>query len=83
MEKEEWYEDYEEYDKKEKIYLSVKYRRAINRIFREYSGINKIPHPEVDNLYQRIRSAIIVKFHLKPYDPKASKKRRRITDRPT
>ncbi len=40
--------------------LSKKYRRSMNRIFREQIGSKKyIPHPEADNSYERFRSSII------------------------
>ena len=51
-------------DQQEDIELefSVKYKRGINRIYREIIGLNEIPHPEADTLFERIRSAVIVKF---------------------
>ncbi len=56
---------------------SVRFKRAMNRIFREVGGFSKIPHPEVDNWFQRIRSRLIVKFHLKPYDAERAYRGRR------
>ena len=57
---------------------SVRFKRGMNRIFREIGGVSKIPHPEVDNWFQRTRSWFIVKLHLKPYTPKfANKKTKR------
>ena len=43
------------------------FKIKMNRIFREYAGIKKVPHPEVDNLYERIRSGIIRIFFLIKY----------------
>lgn len=39
--------------------FSKKFKKRMNRLFREQAGIKKIPHPEVDNLYERIRSWVI------------------------
>ena len=44
---------------------TVTHRRNMNRLFREKVGSKKIPHPEVDTLYERIRSWLVVKLHLK------------------
>lgn len=35
------------------------FKRKLNRLFRERVGTNKIPHPEVDNAYERVRSCFI------------------------
>ncbi|MBQ8403559.1 MAG: hypothetical protein IJX55_03930 [Clostridia bacterium] len=40
----------------EKIEPSDRYKRGINRIFRERHGIKNIPYPEVDNAFERTRS---------------------------
>lgn len=39
--------------------FSDRFKIRMNQVFREQAGIKKIPHPEVDNLYERIRSGII------------------------
>ena len=39
--------------------FSDRFKIRMNRIFREQAGIKNIPHPEVDNLYERVRSGII------------------------
>ena len=44
--------------------FSDRFKIRMNRIFREQAGIKKIPHPEVDNLYERVRSNIIRAFLL-------------------
>ena len=43
----------------EKVTFSHRYKIRINRVFREYGGIKRIPYPEVDNLFERIRSKIV------------------------
>jgi len=45
--------------------FSTKHKKRINRIFREISGIDRIPYPEVDTAFERIRSTIIRKFYKK------------------
>ena len=47
------------------IVFSKKAKRRMNRIFREIAGIEKIPYPEADNLFERARSWLIVKFSKK------------------
>lgn len=39
---------------------SISFRRKINRLFRERIGIKTVPHPEVDNAYEHIRSRIVI-----------------------
>ena len=39
--------------------FSENFKLKMNRVFREQAGIKNIPHPEVDNLYERIRSSIV------------------------
>lgn len=39
--------------------FSDRFKIRMNRVFREQAGIKNIPHPEVDNLYERVRSRII------------------------
>lgn len=39
--------------------LSNRFKRKMNRVFREEVGTKKIPHPEVDNIFERIRSGIV------------------------
>lgn len=39
--------------------LSVRARKRLNRLFREVVGSSNIPHPEVDNHYELIRSKIV------------------------
>lgn len=44
--------------------FSNDFKKKMNRVFREYAGIKEIPHPEVDNLYEKIRSGIVRSFIL-------------------
>ena len=39
-----------------------KFKRKMNRLFREEAGSKKIPHPEADNIFERVRSGIICFF---------------------
>jgi len=43
---------------------SIRFKRKMNRVFREQIGLlDKIPHPEVDNLFEQYRSKLI--YHLR------------------
>lgn len=44
---------------KEKIKISNKHKRKMNRIFREKIGSENIPFPEVDSLFKRFKSGMI------------------------
>ena len=39
--------------------FSDRFKIRMNRVFRKQEGIKNIPHPEVDNFYERVRSGII------------------------
>ena len=54
--------DFDYYESLPAPEISVKGRKRINRIFREIFGSSKIPHPEVDNFYERIRSFFVRKI---------------------
>lgn len=44
-----------------------KFKRKMNRLFREELGSKNIPHPEADNVCERVRSGIICFFkRIKP-----------------
>lgn len=49
----------------EPVVFSKKTKRRMNRIFREIAGIEKIPYPEADNIFERAHSWLIVKFSKK------------------
>lgn len=38
--------------------FSNHFKRKMNRLFREEAGIENIPHPEVDNIWECMRSRI-------------------------
>lgn len=44
--------------------VSKKFKKRINRLFREQLGIKCIPHPEVDNAFERTRSCLIHRLHV-------------------
>ncbi len=52
-------EKYETYKEHENVNFSDRFKRKINRIFREHVGIKNIPHPEVDNFYEKSRGRIV------------------------
>ena len=40
--------------------FSIHFKRKMNRVFREQVGLlDKIPHPEADNLFEKYRSTMI------------------------
>lgn len=43
----------------EDLFQDAKFKRKMNRLFRERLGITKIPHPEVDSAYERMRSRFV------------------------
>lgn len=53
--------------------ISVRGRKRINRIFREVFGSSRIPHPEVDNIYERTRSFFARKIKILKYKVKNAK----------
>ena len=54
---------------------SKRYRRCMNRIFREHVGAS-IPFPEVDNLYERIRSRLVIKLKINEFLDRREARRR-------
>lgn len=50
------------FDSEEELPLSNRFRKKMNRVFREEVGVNYAYYPEVDNFYERIRSKIIRKY---------------------
>ncbi len=56
--------DFEYYESLPPPKLSVKARKRLNRMFREIIGSSNIPHPEVDNCYERIRSYLVRKINV-------------------
>ena len=48
--------DMEYYESLPQPEISTRGRKNLNRFFREIVGSSNIPHPEVDNSYERMRS---------------------------
>lgn len=46
-------------DKEADVEFSDRFKRRMNRLFRERAGFKKAMHPEVDNWYERTRSRIV------------------------
>lgn len=42
---------------------SKRFKVKMNRLFREQVGGNYIPHPEVDNWFERTRSSAVVRWN--------------------
>lgn len=55
--------DLEYYESLPEPDYSVRHRRKMNRFFREQIKSTNIPHPEVDNFYERTRSRFIIKIN--------------------
>ena len=58
------FDDDEDYSLLLKPEISIRGRKKINRIFREFFGSSRIPHPEVDNAYERTRSKFVRKINI-------------------
>ena len=48
----------------EPIEVSHRHKIRMNRIFRERVGGKFLPYPEVDNLFEKARSWVVIKLHL-------------------
>ena len=48
----------------ESIEVSHRHKIRMNRIFRERVGGKFLPYPEVDNLFEKVRSWVVIKLHL-------------------
>ena len=53
--------DFEE--KNEMMPFSRRHKIRMNRFFRERVGTSSLPYPEADNLFERIRSRIVIKLN--------------------
>ena len=60
-----------------------RYKIQMNRLFRERVGGSFIPYPEVDNLYERLRSYFIIKFKIDDFSDRRQKRRRRYKKKRT
>jgi hypothetical protein len=56
---------------------SMRHKIRMNRIFRENVGGSFLPFPEVDCLYERVRSKIVVKLNINEFIEKHEKRRRK------
>ena len=65
--KHELHEDFDEIDipQNEEIKYSFRHKIRMNRLFRDEIGSTRLPFPEADNFYERIRSKIVVKLKVK------------------
>ena len=66
----------EEIDDTEVHQPSKRYKIRMNRLFRERVGSSLLPFPEVDCVYERIRSKIVVKLKVNELLDKCKKRRR-------
>ena len=48
----------------ESIEVSHRHKIRMNRIFRERVGGKFLPNPEVDTLFEKVRSWVVIKLHL-------------------
>lgn len=48
----------------EPIEVSHRHKVRMNRLFRERVGSKFLPFPEVDNLFEKVRSWVVKKLHL-------------------
>ena len=46
---------------------SRRHKIRMNRLFRERVGSSNLPFPEVDNIYERIRSKIVIKLKINEF----------------
>lgn len=56
--------------------ISVKEKRNANALFREEIGIDKLPHPEADNSFERFRSAFYLRYPRYPWMSRLHKSRK-------
>ena len=50
--------------KDEDVEFSDRFKVRMNRMFREQAGITRVPYPEVDTWFERVRSALMRKILL-------------------
>ena len=51
-------------DNTEPVEVSHRHKIIMNRLFRERVGGKFLPYPEVDNLFEKARSWVVIKLHL-------------------
>ena len=59
--------DFEDVNDEDIFPPSKRHRIRMNRIFRERVGGVFLPFPEVDNIYERIRSWLVIKFNINEF----------------
>ena len=69
---------YEEDKEIQEFLESKKHKRNMNAFFREDVGMWKVPHPEVDNGFERLRSKIFLKNKKLYWVSRLYKRRKRI-----
>ncbi len=55
---------------------SRRHKIRMNRLFREHVGGSFLPFPEADNLYERLRSRLIIKFKINEFLDRREERRR-------
>ncbi len=55
---------------------SRRHKIRMNRLLRERCGSSRLPFPEVDNLYERVRSKIVVKLKINEFLDHCKERRR-------
>ena len=59
------------------IQPSKRHKIRMNRIFRERVGGSFLPFPEVDNLYEKIRSKLVIKFKINELRDRREERKRK------
>ena len=59
------------------IIHSRRYKIRMNRVFRERIGGSYLPFPEEDNIYEKIRSKLVIKLKINEFFDALKKRRRR------
>ena len=57
---------------------SKRHKIRMNRLFRERVGGSFLPFPEEDNLYERVRSKLVIKLKINEFFDRREKRRRAI-----
>ena len=59
---------------------SKRHKIRMNRLFRERAESSRIPFPEADNLYERVRSKLVTKFKINEiFDRRKERRSKRKT----
>ena len=57
---------------------SKRHKIRMNRLFRERVGGSYLPFPEADNLYERVRSKLVIKFGINEFLDRRKKRKREM-----